>query len=479
MSAKRNLNAEIGYMSAVDLLIGYGSGELSPVEVTAAVLERIHALQPSLNAFSVIMDEDAMAAARHSQERIRQGTARRLEGVPVTIKNAYDVAGYETATDCHAIKAKVPEKDNPVVARLRDAGAVILGKTTMSELGWSGISRNPVTGVTHNPWGRGLNAGASSAGAGVSAAAGFGPLHLGSDGAGSIRMPSHFCGIFGLKPTYGRVPHTPVSNNDYATYIGPMTRTIADAALMLEIMAGPHHLDHTCCESAPAPYLAKLDASMKGKKIAFSPDLGHARVDPEVAEAVRNAVGILARELQANVEETTPAWGPLGPELGRFFWSVLWGRRISLLPEWEDRMGSDLVACIREGANYTAADYITARERKYAYIAQMSTFMEDWDYLVTPVASVTAFPVERVQPAHWPEDAWNWQAWSEFMHPFNMSGQPAASVPCGFTAAGLPVGLQIVGKRFDDLGVLQLAAAFQAAAPLYDRHPDIEIVSAA
>ena len=475
MSALRDPNAEMGYMSALELSAGYRTGDLSPVEVTAAVLERIAALQPSLNAFSVVMEEEALEAAARSLERIRRGEARRLEGVPVTIKNAYDVAGHATATDCHAIAAKMPEKDNPVVARLRDAGAIILGKTTMSELGWSGISRNPVTGVTHNPWGRGLNAGASSAGAGVAAAAGFGPLHLGSDGAGSIRMPAHFCGVFGLKPTYGRVPHVPVSNNDYATYIGPMTRTVADAALMLEVMAGPHHLDHTCCEAAPAPYLAELEASMKGKRIAFSPDLGHARVDPDVAEVVRTAVGVLSRDLGARVEETTPPWWPLGPELGRFFWSVLWGRRVGLLPEWEDRMGSDLVACIREGAEYSAADYIDMRERKYAYVAQMHDSFEDWDYLVTPVASVAAFPVERVQPAHWPDHPWNWLAWSEFLHPFNMSGQPAASVPCGFTAAGLPVGLQIVGKRFDDLGVLRVTAAFQAAMPLHAVHPRIEI----
>lgn len=473
MTAKQD--TEAGYMAATDLIRHYASGDLSPVDVVADTLDRIHALEPSLNAFSVIMDKDAREAASQSLERIRRGEARPLEGIPVTIKNAYDVAGYETATDCHAVRSKTPADDNPVVARLREAGAVFVGKTNMSELGWSGISRNPVTGITHNPWGHGLNAGASSAGAGVAAAAGFGPLHLGSDGAGSIRMPAHFCGIFGLKPTYGRVPHVPVSNNDYATYIGPMTRTVADAALMLEIMSGPHHLDHTCCEAMPAPYLSKLGASMKGKKVAFSPDLGHARVDSEIAQIVRNAVGVLASDLQANVEETTPAWGPAGPELGRFFWSVLWGRRVSLLPEWEDRMGSDLVACIREGSSYSAADYINNRERKYAYIAEMAAFLDDFDYLVTPVASVAAFPVELVQPPHWPGHAWDWLAWSEFMYPFNMSGQPAASIPCGFTQAGLPVGLQIVGKRFDDLGVLQLAAAFQEAMPLHNRHPALPV----
>jgi aspartyl-tRNA(Asn)/glutamyl-tRNA(Gln) amidotransferase subunit A len=322
-----------------------------------------------------------------------------------------------------------------------------------------------------------LNAGASSAGAGAGAAAGFGPLHLGSDGAGSIRMPAHFCGVFGIKPTYGRVPHVPVSNNDYATYIGPMSRTVEDSARMLEVMAGPHPLDHTSCEAKPAPYATQLGQSMKGKRIAYSPDLGHARVDADIAAVVASAVARLESDLQANVDEVVPKWGPAGPDIGRFFWSVLWGRRSNLLAESEAKMGSDLVACIRSGAGFSATDYLNQRERKFAYIAEIHAFFEQWDYLVTPVCSVAAFPAERVRPAHWPDHDWDWFAWSEFLYPFNLSGNPAASIPCGFTPDGLPVGLQIVGKRFDDLGVLQLAAAFERAMPLFDRRPDIEIVT--
>lgn len=468
-----DLHAEMGYATALELREQYDRRALSPVEAVSGILQRIEALDPAINAFSALMRDDALAAAKESERRLRNGDARQLEGVPVTIKDAFDVTGYETATCTHAVKGAIAGSDNVVVARLREAGAVILGKTTMSEFGWSGISRNPVTGVTHNPWKRGFNAGASSAGAGAAAAAGFGPLHVGSDGAGSIRMPSHFCGVFGLKPTYGRVPYVPVSNNDYATYIGPMTRTVADAALMLEVMAGPHPLDHTSCEARPDAYLAKLKASMKGKRIAFSPDLGHARVDGEIAQIVESAVKLFAGELQAEVENVTPSWGPLGPELGRFFWTVLWGRRAGLLPEWESRMGSDLVACIRAGANYSATEFINMRERKFAYIAQISSFLEDWDYLVTPVASVAAFPVERVRPEDWPEHDWDWLEWAEFLYPFNMSSHPAASVPCGMSRAGLPVGLQIVGRRFDDLGVLQAAAAFEAAMPWRQLRPQV------
>jgi aspartyl-tRNA(Asn)/glutamyl-tRNA(Gln) amidotransferase subunit A len=475
MSTSNQYQSELGYMSAVDLTRLYRRGELSPVEVTAAIFERIGVINPSINAFSVLMQDEAAVAARESEKRLRAGAGLPLDGVPVTIKDAYDVAGYETATCSYAMTGPVASKDNPVVQRLRAAGAIVIGKTTMSEFAWSGLSRNPVNGVTHNPWGRGLNAGASSSGAGAAAAAGFGPLHLGADGAGSIRMPAHFCGIFGLKPTFGRVPYVPASNNDYATAIGPMARTAADAALMLETIAGPHFLDHTCCEAPPDRYLDKLSVSMKGKRIAFSPDLGHARVDDEVAEAVKKAAALFASDLQADVVETVPSWGKLGPDIGRFFWSVLWGRRANLLPEWENKMGADLVACIKAGASFNATEYMAARERKFAYIAEISSFLEDWDYLITPVASVAAFPVEMVRPAHWPRHDWDWLAWAEFLYPFNMSSHPAASVPCGMTASGLPVGLQIVGRRFDDLGVLQAAAAFQAATPLYRRRPDIAL----
>lgn len=473
MSSSTFDETDIGFATAVDLRKGYAAGDYSPAEVTEAILARVARLDPAINALSAVSADMARAAAADSGLRIRAGTARMLEGVPVTIKEFYDLEGFPSETFSPSVRSPVAQADNPVVARLRAAGAVVIGKTTMSEFAWSGLSRNPVTGITHNPWGQGLNAGASSAGAGAAAAAGYGPLHLGSDGAGSIRMPAHFCGVFGLKPTFGRVPHVPLSNNDHATYIGPMSRTVADSALMLEVMSGPHHADPYSCEAPPAGYLAALSAGFKGKRIAFSADLGHARVDPEIAAIVAEAVAVLDRDLGAHVEAVTPAWGPKGASLGRFFWVVLQGQKSHLLDDWADQMGADLVAAIRAGQNFTAREFLDHRREKYDYITEMAAFLEDWDYLVTPVCSVAAFPAERVLPAHWPDHAWDWLSWSEFLYPFNMSGQPAASVPCGFTAAGLPVGLQIVGKRFDDLGVLQLAAAFEAARPLHAQRPAI------
>jgi aspartyl-tRNA(Asn)/glutamyl-tRNA(Gln) amidotransferase subunit A len=468
-------NAEIGYMSAMELSAAYAAGTLSATEVTKAVLERIDAVNPHLNAFAVLSPEMALADAARADDDLARGVSKPLLGIPVTIKDAYDLVGFKTETGSNWLAGTtgVATEDNVVVQRLRDAGAIVLGKTTTSEMAWSGLSYSPRTGVTHNPWAKGLNAGASSAGAAVAASAGFGPLHLGSDGGGSIRMPAHFCSIFGLKPTYGRVPHVPVSNNDYGTHIGPMTRTVAESAMMLRVMAGPHHLDHTSSEATPPDYFANIAASMKGKKIAFSIDLGHARVDPDVERAIREAAAAF-QSLGAEVEEVTPSWGPKGTDLARFFWAAKEARRLNILPEWESRMGPDFVACMRAGGHYTATDYLLRRQEKYDYIAEMETFLEDWDFFLTPAASVTAFPPTQMRPDHWPQHDWDWMAWAEFMYPFNFSGNPASVVPCGFDSAGLPVGLQIVGKRFDDLGVLQASAAFETVMPVHKTRPSFD-----
>jgi len=311
-----------------------------------------------------------------------------------------------------------------------------------------------------------------SAGAGAACAAGFGPLHQGSDGAGSIRMPSHFCGVFGLKPSFGRVPAYPVGTGDLTSHNGPMTRTVADAALMLEVMSGPHPLDFTTLEAGPANYLARLREGIKGRRIAYSPDLGHARVDPDVAALVKAAVERFS-ELGATVEEVPTPWAAQGAEMIRFFWAAHMTRLAPHLAKWESLMDPGLVACIKAAQNYSVAEYQAMRERKMAYVAAIHRWFEDWDFLLTPSVSVAAFPAERLMPAHWPQHEWDWVSWAEFSYPFNMSWNPAANVPCGFNADGLPVGLQIVGRRFDDLGVLQAAAAFEQAQPWAANRPPL------
>ncbi len=468
------MSDDLCFASALDLAARIRSRELSPVEVADAILDRLARFEGTINAFAYLDPDRVRDDAQAAERAIMRGEALGpLHGVPVTIKDLFDLAGTPTASGSETRRDNVASVDAPVTARLKAAGAVLLGKTTTSEFGWTGVSRSPLTGITHNPWRRGFNAGASSAGAGAAAAAGFGPLHQGSDGAGSIRMPSHFCGVFGLKPTWGRVPQLPVRNSDQVSHVGPIARTVADAALFLNATAGAHPLDHTSIAAPPEDFLAGLGRDVADLRIAFSPDLGHARVDAEVAEPVKQAA-IAFESFGCHVEEVAPQWGPDGPELARFFWAVHETPLAPLLEEWRERMDPGLVACIKAGSGHSAETYLEMRGRKLDYIERQHRFMANWDLLLTPSVSVTAFPVHRLQPAHWPEHPWDWLSWAEFSYPFNMSGLPAASVPCGFTEDGLPVGLQLVGKRGDDKAVLRAAATFERARPWQARRPDLD-----
>ncbi|MDB5413053.1 MAG: putative amidase protein [Rubritepida sp.] len=466
--------SELNWLPATEMAALVRRKAVSPVEIVDAVLAQVEAHEPRINAFVMILADEARAAARAAEKAVMSGEATGpLHGVPVTIKDVVAMKGLPMRSGSLSTPTTPSTETAPVVTRLVDAGAIVIGKTTTPEFGWTGVSHSPLSGDTHNPWKHGMNAGASSAGAGAACAAGFGPIHEGSDGAGSVRMPAHFCGVFGVKPSFGRIPYYPVSLGDLTSHVGPLTRTVADAALMIGVTAGQHPWDHTSLEAPPADYLGRLHEPVRGRRIAFSPDLGHARVDPEVASLVRKAAEDFAAAAEAELIEVTPPWGKLGPELGRFFWSANLSRLVPMLDEWEGRMDQGLVACIRDGKKVSLTEYQTMRARKYRYITEIHRFFEDYDLLLTPTVSVAAFPLPRLQPEHWDQHPWDWLSWAEFSYPFNHAGNPAASVPCGFTPAGLPVGLQFVGRRFDDLGVLQAAALYEKARPWIDRRPDL------
>jgi aspartyl-tRNA(Asn)/glutamyl-tRNA(Gln) amidotransferase subunit A len=438
--------------------------EVSPVEIAAAVLARIGRLEPRLNAFAALDGDRAMEAARAAERAIMAGDPLGpLHGVPVSIKDIQAVQGLPTRRGSRLSSPDPAAADAPAVARLRAAGAVILGKTTTTEHGWTAVGHGPLTGATHNPWRHGMTAGGSSSGAAALAAAQCGPLHLGTDGAGSIRLPAHFCGVVGFKPTYGTVPYAPTPNNFSVSHVGPLTRDVSDAALMLSVMSGGHPADVT---SLPQPFTPALHrAPLAGLRIAYSADLGHARVDPDVADRVAAA----ARRFEAlgcHVEAVTPAWGPAGPELVR----ALWGAPLlALAPDdralWAE-MDPDFVACLHDAEASTLLGTLRAQGRRLAYAAAVGAwFAGGWDLLLTPAASVAAFPVGRQRPAHWPAHAWDWLAWAEFSYPFNLAHNPAISIPCGFSADGLPVGVQLAGPRHADQAVLDAAAGYLEAHP--------------
>jgi aspartyl-tRNA(Asn)/glutamyl-tRNA(Gln) amidotransferase subunit A len=449
---------------ATVLLDGYRRRTISPVEATQLALKRIAAADKALNAMCLVDEEGALASARESEARWAKGQPQGLlDGVPVTIKDLMLTRGWPTLRGSKNVSpAQKWEEDAPAVARLREHNVVILGKTTSPEFGWKALGDSPLTGITRNPWKTDRTPGGSSAGAAVAAAAGMGALHTGTDAGGSIRIPASFCGIVGHKPTYGRVPQYPPSPFALVAHAGPMTRTVPDAALMMNVMARPDDRDAYALPPAEIDFTAGLEDGVKGMRIAFSPRLGYAEVDPEVASAVAAAAKVFV-ELGAQVDEADP-----GFESPRDAFYVLWasgGAKIvaSYPPNTHGDMDPGLVAMAKVGAHFSARDYLDAEAVRAALILRMNLFHRKYDLLLTPTVAVPALPAG--QDLNDPKTEKHWIDWTPFSYPFNMTRQPAISVPCGLTKSGLPIGLQLVGRLHDDVRVLRAARAFETARP--------------
>jgi aspartyl-tRNA(Asn)/glutamyl-tRNA(Gln) amidotransferase subunit A len=462
-------------LSAEQLLHAYSTGELSPVEAVDAVLERIEQDNPALNAFCLVRPEEAREAARASAERWRRGEPEgRLDGVPASVKDIHLTKGWPTLKGSVTSSQEGPwEEDSPVVARMREQGAVFVGKTTTPELAWKGVTDNPLTGITRNPWDLSTTPGGSSGGSAAAVAAGMGPLSTGTDGGGSIRIPASFAGICGIKPTWGLVPHFPASPFGSLAHTGPMARTVGDMALMLDVVSGFDARDWMAMPT-PGPGLAEAgrgtepEELVRGLRIAYSPTLGGLDVDPEVARAVADAVRVFA-SLGAEVEEADPG---LPDSLEEFH--VLWYSGAAKATEHltdrdRDLQDPGLREIIEEGVTYSAQDYLTAMALRMAMGARMGRFHESYDLLLTPTMPIVAFEAGLESP---PElSGKRWTSWAGFSYPFNMTQQPAASVPCGFSESGLPIGLQVVGPRHSDDRVLRACRAFELASPWVGRRP--------
>jgi aspartyl-tRNA(Asn)/glutamyl-tRNA(Gln) amidotransferase subunit A len=456
---------DIAYASAVLLLDRYREKVLSPVEATRCLLDRLDALQPKLNAFCIVDHDGAMAAARESEERwLRGEPTGRLDGVPVTVKDLLLMRGFPTMRGSRLVdRDQDMSEDAPAVARLRRAGAVILGKTTTPEFGWKALGDSPLTGITRNPWDPSRTPGGSSAGAAAACAAGIGPLHVGSDGAGSIRIPSAFTGIFGLKPSFGRVPAYPPSPMGLLSHVGPMARTVADAALMLTVLSGPDHRDPYALPAESKDYRAELEDGVRGWRIAYSPTLGYATVEPEIAAAVAEASRRF-EALGATVEQVEAIFS--SPREVLFtLWAAGAAKLLRGFPAAERRSVIDpgLALTAAEGEQISAVDYLDADLARTMLGQQMAAFHQRYDLLLTPMMPIPALPVG--QDLNDASTERHWIDWSPFSYPFNLTRQPAASVPCGLTRAGLPIGLQIVGPLYADHRVLRAARAFEATQP--------------
>jgi len=454
---------DLTLLSAQALVAGYASRAFSPVEVTTACLAKIERLNPVYNAFCLVDAEGALAQARASTARWLAGRQHGpIDGVPTSIKDLIWVKGWPTLRGSKLLAGTpAADADAPAVERLRAAGAVFLGKTTTPEFGWKGIGDSPLTGITRNPWDKSKTAGGSSAGAAVAAALGMGALHVGTDGGGSIRMPAGFCGIFGIKPTFGRVPAYPASPVGLLAHIGPMTRTVDDAALMLAAMAARDSRDVYSLPDDSASWTGERGKGLAGLRVGFSPALGGAKVDGEIAATVEKAAALLA-DLGAIVEMAEPGLGDLRDAFYRL-WTGGISRALQAYPpaRWTE-CDPGLVASTKAGLGLSASDYLAADAMRVRAGEVMAKFHETYDLLLTPQLPITAFAAG--QDVATPDQSY-WIDWTPFTYPFNMTRQPAASVPLGLHSNGLPMALQLVGRLYEDRTVLRAAYAFERAQP--------------
>ncbi|MBV8653411.1 MAG: amidase [Alphaproteobacteria bacterium] len=455
---------ELGYRSATDLVEAYRRKTLSPVEVTKAVLGRLERLEPKLNAFTHVDPESALAAARESEARWAKGAPKGLvDGVPTTVKDLLLTRGWPTMRGTRLAKRDQDmSEDSPAVARLREHGAVLIGKTTTPEYGWKALGDSPLTGITRNPWSLDHTPGGSSAGAAASLAAGIGALAIGTDGGGSIRIPCAFTGLPGLKATFGRIPAYPPSAMGLLSHVGPMARTVGDVALMLNVLAGTDPRDPYRLPAPAADFRDGIDGGLRGLRIAYSRDLGYAKVDPEVAAAVDRAVAAL-RETGAAIEAADPGFAS-----PREAFLVLWSAgaaRVMAATTAAERalMDPGFAATIERGAKWSAVEYLDADAARTELGQKMGAFHQTYDLLLTPTVAVPALPVGQDLTDAKTER--HWIDWTPFSYPFNMTRQPAATVPCGLTKAGLPIGLQIVGRLYEEHLVLRAARAYEATRP--------------
>lgn len=458
------MSTDILAMTAAELVEHYRSRRLSPVEVTRAVLDRISRLNPVYNAFVLVDEARALNDARASEARWQRGEpAGRVDGVPATVKDLIVTEGWPTRRGSLTIDPHQPwPEDGPPVARMKERGAVFLGKTTTPEFGWKGVTDSPLSGVTVNPWNTRLTPGGSSGGAAVAAALGMGPLHIATDGGGSIRIPAGFCGLFGFKPTFGIVPVHPHSPALSLWHQGPIARTVGDAALMLDVIAQPDVRDWYQVPGGLRDFRAQLDGGVKGWRIAYSKTLGYASVDREVAALVdqgaraMSALGAEVEEIDLDLEDPIAIMQPL--------WAVALAMAIAPMNAAQKKLvDPPLLKLAAPGFQLSALDYRQLERRREIFARRMCDLHRDYDLLLTPQLAVAAFEAGHEVPPGSTRKRW-WE-WSPFTYPFNLSQQPAAAVPCGFTSAGLPVAMQLVGNKFEDLKVLQASRAFEEAHP--------------
>ena len=464
---------DIAFLPATELIALYRDKKLSPVEVMAETLRRLERYEAALNAFVLYDPEAAMAQARASEARWRKGEPLGLlDGVPVAIKDTVLTTGWPRLVGSRTIDPNQAwNEDSPVTERLRAHGAVLFGKTTTPEFGWKPLTNSPLSGVTRNPWDLERTPGGSSGGSAAAVLAGICPLAVGTDAGGSIRIPAAFSGIFGLKPSFGRVAVYPPSAFGDVAHVGPMARTVEDAALMLDAIKGPDSRDwHSFPDDGVAHRERLQEGSLKGKRVALSMTLGLAEPEPQVRAAIERAAEVF-RGLGAVVEPADPFPEPPKGIFETLAFAAFWGLLRGLPPEAPALMDPGLVDLCRRGETVTQEEYVEAVTRRAALGQTLRLFFDRYDLLLSPTMPIPAAYAEP-RDDDFPNPN-NFPDWMPYTPPFNLTKNPAASIPCGFVN-GLPVGLQVVGPLYDDLAVLQACRSYEKAVGAVWPSPELE-----
>ncbi len=455
---------DLCYMTALEAAAEIRRGALSPVELMRAVLERIERLNPGLNAYCTVAWDSARAAAEDAERAVTRGGALgKLHGVPVSIKDLILTKGIRTTSGSTRHADFVPEDDAPAVERLKAAGAIVIGKTNTPEFGHKAVTDNALFGPTRNPWNPRYTPGGSSGGAAAAVAAGLGPVAVGTDSGGSIRIPASCCGVFGFKPTLGRVAQAPTFGGlEITNHTGPLTRTVADAALMMEVMAGADSRDMSSLPHGEIGYVDSLDRPIEKLRVAWSPDLGYAPVAGDVRKATAEAVKRFV-DLGWRLEEVNPNFDSPEPAF-TILTSVTTAARFAETERLEE-FPLSLRRWIEEGTRHSGIEFVRAANQRRVLSDALHQLFTRYDLLVTPTLAAPPLPIgvdcyEQIEGQS--VSSLGWQA---FTIPVSFVGCPAASVPCGSTAEGLPVSLQMVAPRLADELVLRAAAAFESIMP--------------
>lgn len=474
------MERELAFKSALELRRLMDTKEVSCVELVEMFLERIERLNPILNAYLALCPDEALAAAHRAQQAVQDGEqVGPLHGIPISIKDLELTSGVVTTLGSEIFKDRVPDLDSVVVERVKAAGAIVLGKTNTPEFGLSGTTENRLGDACRNPWDTGRTPGGSSGGAAAALAAGLCTLATGSDGGGSIRIPASFSGVFGIKPTQGRVPRYggygyPAAN--HFSQSGPMARTVADTAMLLQVLAGSDPRDVVSMRETPPDFTAHLDQGVNGWRIAWSPNLGFAGVDPEVVRVTEKAARVF-EEMGAIVEASSLAIEDPFDAFWDVFSTASYTSYGHLLAEQRDQFTHYGLRAFDHGAEVTGADLSRALLRVDQLRRQMVTFFDDHDLLLTPTLAVPAFPIEERPSVIGGKEVDPFWGYLPFTFPINMTGQTAASLPAGFSEApssmGMPIGLHLVGPAGAEARVLQAAAAFERARPWAEDRPPV------